>query len=231
MSSSLWIGWLFAVRLGVRHASEPDHLAAVSTLIADVSNAKRSALLGAIWGVGHSLSLVAVGGLLLLLHLRMPSRLADLFELIVSVMLLILGVRALRRALRASGSASHEPHTHGVVQHGHHAASDHTHVGAWTVARRPLGIGLIHGLAGSGALTALALANMPSFATALVYVSLFGLGSVLGMSLLTGLCGWPLRRLSRARNVRVALSALSGTFSLVLGVLWGWPLLFRLSGA
>jgi hypothetical protein len=162
---------------------------------------------------------LAVGGLLLALRLRMPGRLADLFELGVAAMLLVLGVRSLARASR-----------HGPYQHAHSGPSDHVHVGPWSLARRPLMVGLVHGMAGSGALTALALANMPSLGSGLMYMLLFGIGSVIGMALVTGLAGWPLRRLAHAARVQAGLRAVAGAFSLALGVLWGWPLVWRLAG-
>jgi hypothetical protein len=223
--TSLWLGWLFAALLGVRHASEPDHLAAVSTLLTDPHNAggpRRSALLGAVWGLGHSVALLVVGGLLLCLRLQMPGRIADGCELLVAAMLLALGMRSLRRAYLC---AREQQHAHAGP------ATPHVHAGMWRTARRPFGVGLVHGLAGSGALTALALASMPSVLTGLVYMSLFGLGSVIGMALLTGVGGLPLRRLQSVPTLRAALGAAAGLMSVVLGVMWGWPLITRLSGS
>jgi high-affinity nickel permease len=231
--TSVLTGWLLALLLGMRHASEPDHLAAVSTLLAEHPHAHphRSAWLGAFWGLGHSLALLGVGGVLLLLHLRMPGQVADLFELGVAAMLLVVGARSLRRAVQTGRSGRSALHTHHGTAHVHEGPADHLHVGRWTMARRPLMIGLVHGMAGSGALTALALASMPSLGSGLVYMLLFGAGSSLGMALLTGLAGWPLRQLAQRAHVQIALSGLAGVISLVLGVLWGWPLLLRLTGA
>lgn len=232
--TSLILGWLFAALHGARHASEPDHLVAVSTLIADASGApgaRRTAWLGAFWGMGHSVSLLAVGTVLLCLRLNMPGPAADGFELVVAVMLLVLGARSIGQAYRLA--QSHGPahaHAHGAHTHVHSSAVDHVHVGVWTMARRPFGIGLVHGLAGSGALTALALANMPSLATGLIYMVLFGLGSVLGMAMLAGVCGWQLQRRLHGPSPRAWLGALAGVTSLVLGVLWGWPPALRLAG-
>jgi hypothetical protein len=138
-------------------------------------------------------------------------------------MLLALGVRSLRRAYHC---AREERHAHAGL-----TAAPHVHAGMWRAARRPFGVGLVHGLAGSGALTALALASMPSLLTGLVYMSLFGLGSVIGMALLTGVGGLPLRRLQSVPTLRAALGAAAGLMSVVLGVMWGWPLITRLSGS
>jgi len=235
---SVAIGWFFALLLGVRHASEPDHLAAVATLLSDHAHphahpqgrAAASARLGALWGLGHTLALCIVGGLLLMLRMQMSPRLADAFELAVATMLLLLGARSLRRAFRlgSAGAGSPTGHSHGHHRHVHAGPSDHLHVLSWTVARRPLLVGLVHGTAGSGALTALALASMPSLAAGLVYMLLFGTGSIAGMALLTGLAGLPLQRLAGRTRAQALLSACAGATSLVLGLVWGWPLVQRL---
>jgi hypothetical protein len=101
-------------------------------------------------------------------------------------------------------------------------------VGAWTLARRPLVIGAVHGLAGSGALTALVLATLPSVTARLAYVALFGIGSTLSMAALSGLMGWPLARLGSHRTVARAISVLVGCLSAGLGVAWGYPTVARL---
>src|SRR5262245_11170825 len=86
--------------LGMRHALEPDHLAAVSTLITSERGSLRAAWLGACWGIGHTLTLIAAGVVLLMLRAEMPAGAADAFELVVAVMLVVLGVRAVYTAAR-----------------------------------------------------------------------------------------------------------------------------------
>ncbi|HEX4353779.1 MAG TPA: hypothetical protein VHZ95_12710, partial [Polyangiales bacterium] len=162
-------------------------------------------------------------------HLRLPGTIADLFELLVAMMLLVLGARSIVRAFAAGRGGADHAHHHGSKQHSHAGIDDHVHVAAWTLGRRPLLIGLMHGLAGSGALTALALASMPTLGSGLIYMVLFGLGSIAGMALLTGLADLPLRALSQRRSLTIALNAAAGTIALGLGVMWGWPLLLRLT--
>jgi hypothetical protein len=99
------------------------------------------------------------------------------------------------------------------------------HIGSWTLARRPLLIGAIHGLAGSGALTALVLATLPSTAARLAYMALFGLGSAVGMAALSGLLGWPLARLGAHHAVARGVTLLVGCLSTALGIFWGYRLL------
>ncbi len=214
--------------LGMRHALEPDHLAAMSTLVTGERNRYKAALLGACWGLGHTLTLVAVGAVLVLLRAEMPARLSDAFELCVALMLVALGVRAIYLAARQGPAGPVHAHQHGRVAHVHPGATAHVHIGAWTLARRPLLVGAVHGLAGSGALTALVLATLPSTSARLTYMAVFGLGSTLGMAALSGLLGWPLARLGSHRTLARAVSLAVGCVSTTLGVVWGYPLLGRL---
>ena len=220
---SVFTGWALALLLGIRHASEPDHLVAVSTLVTDHPSARRAAFQGAVWGVGHSLSLFAVGSLLLLFRLHLSEHVADGFEFAVGCMLLGLGLRSLKRAIDVNRTADVKAHTH---SHGAHHA--HDSLSALQLAKRPLLVGVVHGLAGSGALTALVLANMPSVTAGLVYMLCFGVGSIIGMSLLSGAAGTPLRWLSQRRSMQAALGAVAGAMSLALGVSCAWPIVARL---
>jgi hypothetical protein len=212
-----WLGTL----LGLRHALEPDHVAAVTTLIDRSRSGCRAAWLGALWGLGHTLALVAVGVVLLLLRMEMPGRLAASFELLVALMLIGLGVRSIRQALRGGNQGPTRRHRHGPVEHSHQTAAAHLHVGGWTLARRPLVVGAVHGLAGSGALTALVFTTLPSDAARLAYVALFGLGSTLSMAVLSGLLGWPLSRLGNHAMVGRGVTMAVGAVSTVIGLAWG----------
>jgi ABC-type nickel/cobalt efflux system permease component RcnA len=215
--------------LGMRHALEPDHLAAVSTLVAGDHGERRSAaFLGVCWGLGHTIALVVVGIVLVALRMEMPPRVADLFELGVALMLIGLGVRAIVRAIRQGGRGPVATHHHGPVIHRHPGATEHVHVGALTLARRPLLVGIVHGLAGSGALTALVLATLPSMSARVTYMALFGIGSTIGMAALSGLLGWPLARFGTNHRTFRAVSIAVGFISTALGVAWGAPLVARL---
>ena len=119
-------------------------------------------------------------------------------------------------------------HTHAFAVHRHSGLPAHVHIGTWTLARRPLLIGAVHGLAGSGALTALVLTTLPSTGARLTYMALFGLGSTVGMAALSGLLGWPLARLGAHHAVARGVSLAVGAMSVVLGLFWGYPLLGRL---
>jgi hypothetical protein len=151
-------------------------------------------------------------------------RFDDFLELGVAVMLLGLGARSLLRAFRAVPNHDHDEHPHAHD----HETPEHVHVGALTLARAPLLVGLMHGLAGSGALTALALASMPSVAWGLSFLICFGLGAMCGMALLAGAAGMLVGRALRTPRVDAALLVLAGALSLVLGLTRGWPLAVRL---
>ena len=214
--------------LGMRHALEPDHLTAVSTLVTGERSSVRAAMLGASWGVGHTLSLVLVGASLVVLRAEMPARIADVFEMFVAIMLVGLGIRAIALAVRQGAIGPTHTHHHGPVVHRHAGATPHVHVGRWTLARRPLLVGAVHGLAGSGALTALVLATLTSTAARITYMALFGFGSTLGMAILSGLLGWPLAKIGANRTMIRALSVAIGCLSIGLGIFWGYPLTSRL---
>jgi hypothetical protein len=214
--------------LGMRHALEPDHLAAVSTLVTGERNSIKAAFLGVCWGLGHSFSLIVVGTILVILRAEMPARIADGFEFCVALMLIALGLRAMYVAARQGHTGPAHVHHHGHTVHVHEGAPAHIHIGTWTLARRPLLVGAVHGLAGSGALTALVLTTLPSTAARLTYMLVFGLGSTLGMAALSGLLGWPLARAGRHRGFARALSLVVGGVSTVLGFAWGLPILGRL---
>ena len=214
--------------LGMRHAFEPDHLAAVSTLVTREPNGYKAALIGAWWGLGHTLSLVVVGAVLIVLRAEMTTGMAQTFEFGVALMLIGLGWRAIYQAAAQGLAGPAHVHHHGPIVHSHAGVPAHVHVGRWTLARRPLLVGAVHGLAGSGALTALVLTTLPTTAERLMYISLFGLGSTCGMAVLSGVLGWPLARLGAHPGIARGISALVGCFSIALGVAWGYPFVSQL---
>jgi len=161
----------------MRHALEPDHLAALSTLLTGKRNIRKAAWLGTYWGIGHTLTLLVAGTLLVVLRAEVPAMASDVLAGAVVLLLVGFGFRAI---YLAAGQVSAAP-TH-----------SHVHVSRWTLARRPLLVGAVHGLAGSGALTALVMATIPSMGARLIYLVLFGVGSTFGMAALSGLMGWPI---------------------------------------
>jgi hypothetical protein len=177
--------------LGLRHALDVDHLAAVSTIVSQRRSLWRSSLVGAVWGLGHTVSLIAVAVAVIGLHTQIPPSVGHLLELGVALMLVVLGVNLLRSVL---GAQVHlHVHVHGERPHVHphlhaHDPADHEHGPS---RRRPFFVGLVHGLAGSAGLMLAVAATIPSPALALVYVAVFGIGSVGGMAAMSALLGIP----------------------------------------
>jgi High-affinity nickel-transport protein len=207
----LLVAGALGLTLGVRHAFEPDHLAAVSVLNTERPVPRAGLILGAMWGLGHSAALVLVSVLLTALGVEMPPQLSASFELVVAVMLVVLGGRALLRAAdfnvkalkRRDALPSRSP-------------------------AQAFGVGLIHGLAGSGTLTAFAAASLPALQPRLAFMLIFALGSTIGMSAMSGGLGWPLARLGDKPAALRWMRGVAGAAAVVCGVWWGWPLLAEL---
>ncbi|HMV57488.1 MAG: hypothetical protein KF854_02685 [Nitrospira sp.] len=169
--------------LGLRHALDADHLAALSTVLAERPTVQASTAIGFFWGLGHTLMLLCVGTLLLALNLTIPESMANLFEFAVGGMLVALGLFLARRVYRERWHVhTHEhggrPHVH---LHSHHLQADHTHGHWYQGSLRPLAIGMAHGLAGSAALMLVVLSTVTGMAQGIGYIVVFGVGSILGM--------------------------------------------------
>jgi len=213
--------------LGLRHALDVDHLAAVSTLVSQRGGILRSSLIGAVWGLGHTAALLAAGVAMIALHAEISPAVAQALELGVAIMLVGLGLNLLWTLWRG-GTIHLHVHEHGGHHHVHphrHAAgasSDHAQHHPIAV-RRPFLVGLVHGLAGSAALMLAVLATIPSPTVALAYILVFGIGSVGGMMIMSTVLGLPLA-LARERFVRaeLALRALAGLGSVAIGLVLAW---------
>ena len=180
----------FGFVLGVKHATDADHIAAIGTMAGGAQSSARAARLGAMWGMGHSVSVLLVGGALVLLRLPMPARLALALEFGVAVMLIALGVRSLRR-----------------------------HGGEQPSQLRPFLVGIVHGLAGSAVLALLLVGTATTTVAAAAYLLCFGIGTVVGMAVVTTLLTLPTRlRPDRAFRFERALRATAGVASIAIGV-------------
>jgi nitrile hydratase accessory protein len=203
--------------LGIRHALEPDHLAAITTLMTGERSSTKAAWLGASWGAGHTLTLFATGGLLVLLQAEMPAIATQVLDICVVLLLIGFGVRAIYLGARRVPAGP--THTHKIPRA--------LPVDRWTLAR-PFWVGAVHGLAGSGALTAIVVTTLPTILTQLGYLLLFGVGSTVGMAALSGLLGWPLARLGGQHVFVRSVSLAAGSASCALGLVWGLPILEEL---
>jgi len=207
--SLLFLGFL----LGIRHATDPDHVVAIATIVSRQRNLRGSALIGAIWGLGHTLTILVVGGAIILFGIVIPPRLGLAMEFGVGIMLILLGVLTLtgmggviRQAaplVRGSPHPTEHVHAHGDYVHRHRRSArgeEHGHREDKTpLARldarfgglrlyqwlRPLAIGIVHGLAGSAAVALLVLALVRDPVWAIAYLLLFGAGTIGGMMVIT----------------------------------------------
>ena len=188
-----------AVLLGLRHASDPDHLVAVSTLVATERDApwRRASRLGLAWGLGHATTLVALGIPIVLFSRYLPSDLRRAAEALVGVVIVALAVRLLRR-WRDGGFHVHEHEHDGVVHrhlHAHRDGREHRHDHrAPRSSRAAYGVGLVHGVGGSAGVGLLLLASIPGRAEAFAALALFAAAAALSMSLLSLGAGYLLGR-------------------------------------
>lgn len=179
--------------LGVRHAVDPDHVVAVGTIATRAPTFRRAAIIGAMWGAGHTLTIMAVGGTIVLMRVAISPRVGLAMEFAVAVMLILLGLINLANAR-------------------------HTHAPAPSAAR-PLVVGMVHGLAGSAAVALLVLATVTDPRWALAYLFLFGLGTIAGMIIVTAIIALPASlAVSRMRHARRWLTVASGVASLAFGI-------------
>ena len=171
--------------LGLRHAFEPDHLAAVSTLATrPAARLWSAARLGLVWGLGHTGTVGVVALLIIALGARLPDQLWPAAELVVAGLLIILGTVVIWRYVR--GRWHMHVHAHPAAQphlhlHSHTSDATHSHSHATVDARRSLGFGVAHGVAGSGAIAALLVAAAPDPSSRLIYFAAFGAGTIIGM--------------------------------------------------
>lgn len=217
MSSILVLGLL----LGMRHALESDHVAAVASLASRRPSLRHAVLQGAVWGLGHTITLFVACSAVLFLDRAMPERLAHALEAAVGLMLIALGIDVLRRLWRdrvhfhvhrhADGTVHFHAHSHKGETH--HDPRDHRHGHPQGFPLRALCVGAMHGLAGSAALILLTLESASSAAAGLVYVALFGIGSIAGMALLSAAIAVPLQW--SARSVAWLHNGLQGAVGVV----------------
>lgn len=198
--------------LGLEHAFEPDHVAAISTIVTQDRSLVKSLSTGSLWGVGHTTILLVAGTLVILLRVHLPASFSTVFEIIVGLMLVALGLWVLREV----GSQklhfhfhNHEGKVHAHL-HSHKESSSHEHV------HLPFFVGTIHGLAGSGALIVLVMSTMKNVASGLLFVASFGAGLIASMSVICGVFTLPCFLGGR---IACAVRMGAGLFSVALGVI------------
>jgi len=238
--------------LGMRHATDPDHVIAVTTIVARERKLSKSAIIGAFWGLGHTVTIFVVGAAIILFDLVIPARLGLTMELSVGLMLVLLGLANIRSFLRdapqkhsnAPGITHSHPHSHGDYIHTHvhtHGPEAHSHPASQTplaridraLARfgpyqpiRPLVIGVVHGLAGSAAVVLLVLATIPNPRWAVFYLLIFGLGTIAGMMLITMSLASAFRLTGSKDRFSRQLALASGLLSIAFGLVVAYQILY-----
>ena len=178
--------------LGIRHATDADHVVAVAALVSRERRASAASKLGAMWGAGHMLTVMLVGGAIIAFGVALPEHIALSLELCVGVMLIALGAYNL------------------ASRHVHENAAPRT-------GRQSFGVGVVHGLAGSAAIALMMLATIRDPRWAVAYLALFGVGTIAGMTAITSAMALPLVLAARAQRVRDALPRFAGILSLGFG--------------
>ncbi|MGB9241717.1 MAG: hypothetical protein WCC03_00055 [Candidatus Acidiferrales bacterium] len=234
--------------LGMRHATDPDHVIAVTTIVSRYKKVGHAAMIGAFWGIGHTLTIFAVGSGIILFGWVIPARIGLSMEFSVGLMLILLGVLNLTGMLQwitnafsggaASMVAGHShPHSHGDYTHTHphrHDPEAHPHAAAQTPlgwfdrhfgqmgmyqVMRPLVVGLVHGLAGSAAVALLVLTTIRNPKWAVAYLLVFGIGTIAGMMLITGAMVIPFAYAdNRFARLNHGLRVASGLISIAFGL-------------
>jgi high-affinity nickel permease len=231
--------------LGMRHATDPDHVIAVTTIVSRQRSIGHAALIGVLWGLGHTITILVVGTAIVLFGLVIPPRIGLTMEMSVGLMLILLGILNLSGIMRwitetvtplQSGQHTH-PHGHGDYAHSHvhgHGPGEHGHaenatpvgwmdrtlgrVGIYQIVR-PLAVGIVHGLAGSAAVALLVLTTIRVPSWAVLYLLVFGIGTVAGMMLITAAIAIPFT-FSENRFARLnrGMGLVSGLVSLAFGL-------------
>ncbi len=214
----------FGFFTGLWHAREADHLAAVSTIVTERKSLWSAAIVGGIWGLGHTISLILAGIFVLLLNFEITEQTERMLEFCVGIMLVLLGLNVMRKLLQG-GHLHFHAHEHGERAHAHphlheraEAEEPHTHHG-FSFSPRALVVGMVHGLAGSAAVMLLLIPTIESRPLGLLYIAVFGIGSIGGMMLMSFLVGLPFHfTASRFNRFNYLLQSIAGLTSIGLGL-------------
>jgi len=238
--------------LGMRHATDPDHVIAVSTIVTRQGSIRNAALIGILWGLGHTVTILLVGAAIILFNLAIPTRVGLVMELAVGLMLILLGILNLTGVTQwvtnrftpgAGDEVIHSHiHQHGKYSHTHvhgHRPEIHMHfndsedkwssnpihrIGGYQLLR-PLVVGIVHGLAGSAAVALLVLSTIHDARWAIAYLLVFGVGTIAGMMIITVIIGAPFAYTGRRFG---SFNRFLGTASGLISVAFGLFIMFQI---
>ena len=224
MTSILILGFL----VGFRHAFEPDHIAAMASLATRTTSLQNAIARGAVWGLGHTLTLFIVCSSVLVLNAEISDQIVHALETAVGVMLLILGTTVVWKVYRdrihfhihkhADGLTHFHAHSHRGEAGSRHNPNRHNHTHNKGFPYRSLTVGLMHGMAGSAALIVLTLNTTQSIWHGLTYIAIFGIGSIAGMSLFSVAICIPMRSVRWLTSANNSLQVLIGGGTITLGI-------------
>jgi sulfite exporter TauE/SafE len=240
-SLALGLGFL----LGLKHATEADHVVAVTTIISQERSIWHSALVGTVWGLGHTISLFIAGIFVIFLQVAIPQSIATILEFLVAIMIIFLGGHILYKLLRNTKEIHLHHHSQETISYSHvhfldeagklSVTDDKAHSGKanstniTNIGWRPLIVGMIHGLAGSAALTLLILTEVikeGSQVFGLAYLLIFGIGSIGGMLLMSIIISLPFVFTSaKLEYFNLPIKILTSFGSIIFGVYYAWNIL------
>ena len=209
---------LLGLLMGMEHATDADHVVAVSTIASRSKSLLQACVIGVFWGIGHTTTLFLMCVLMVALHFQLPFKAGLAMDFIVGMVLVALGAGIVREYFRERIHA--HPHQHEGETHDHFHVHLHDHGHQHDGSRtRALGIGCIHGLAGSGALMVLVASRIETWYLLLLYIFIFGLGTLLGMLLISGLISLPfLLAANHSSLLHRRIRMVAGTASICLGL-------------
>lgn len=211
----------FGFLLGLRHALDADHLAAISTVLVERPSFQASSAVGFWWGIGHTMTLLLVGAVVLAWDIRIPERFELIAESGVGLLLIVLGGTLAWKLYRERWHVHSHHHDHGphVHLHSHRQQDDHRHRHWMAGSLRPLCIGMAHGLAGSAALMLIVLSSAHELGSGLLSIAVFGVGSIVGMMAIGLTISLPLvYSLTSSRRLFVGLQGCAGVASICIGI-------------
>ncbi|MGH7884541.1 MAG: sulfite exporter TauE/SafE family protein [Thermodesulfobacteriota bacterium] len=227
LAATLGLGFL----LGLKHALDADHIVAVSALVSKYKSISKSSYIGLFWGIGHTVSLLVIGLIVIFFRFSIPPKLALLMEFGVAVMLVILGINILFRFFKDKKVHIHS-HKHDDVTHSHFHIHDkekkfHDHNHLLKFGSKPFFVGMVHGMAGSAAVMLLVLTTIPSPVEGVIYLIIFGIGSIAGMLIMSALISIPfVVTANKYVFMNEGIKITAGVSSVLFGIFLGFKILF-----
>ncbi|WP_432667233.1 sulfite exporter TauE/SafE family protein [Wukongibacter baidiensis] len=226
MEINLLMTLIIGFTLGIKHSLEPDHVIAVSTIVSKTKKLWSSCVVGIFWGIGHTLTLFVVGMIFIFMKKEIPVELALTLEFAVGILLVYLGITSFLFPERKNVH-SHEHEHNGDVHnhyHSHDKELEHKHSHNKMTHIKSMFIGLVHGLSGSAAMILLTMSTVKNYLQAGIYITIFGIGTVMGMMICTFLIGIPFAASSNNERFNLIFTRVAGLISTAFGLYYMFDL-------